>query len=170
VTTSVDAYNDYLQARFYSQEYLLYSRLDSREKGERLLLHAISLDKNFGDAYALLAELYSFQGANFTQDAEANLKRAEVAAQNALRINPQSSEGLIAIGGIYGEEGREQEAIRTLRQAVALAPNSETAWQMLGYSYYYAGLNELAEQAYRRVVELNPTPPQHQWMHARMLL
>ncbi len=36
---------------------------------------------------------------------------------------------------VDGEEGREQEAIRTLRRAVALAPNSETAWQMLGYSY-----------------------------------
>jgi tetratricopeptide (TPR) repeat protein len=77
---------------------------------------------------------------------------------------------LISLGGIYGEEGREQEAIRSLRRAVALAPNSDTAWQMLGYSYYYAGLNDLAEQAYRRVTELNPTPPQPHWMHARMLL
>jgi serine/threonine protein kinase/Flp pilus assembly protein TadD len=170
VTTSVDAYNDYLQARFYFNEYLVYSRLDSLEKGERLLLHAISLDKNFADAYALLAEFYSFQGANFAKDGEANLKRAEVAAQNALRINPQSAEGLIALGGIYGEEGREQEAIRTLKQAVTLAPNSETGWQVLGYSYYYAGLNELAEPAYGRVIELNPTPPQPRWMHARMLL
>ena len=170
VTTSVDAYNDYLQARFYLNEYLVYSRLDSIEKGQRLLLHAISLDKNFADAYALLAELYSFQGANFFQDAAANLKRSEVAAQTAVGINSQSAEALIALGGAYSEEGREQEAIRTLRRAVALAPNSETAWQMLGYAYYYAGLNELAEKAYSRVVELNPTPPQPHWMHARMLL
>jgi tetratricopeptide (TPR) repeat protein len=41
---------------------------------------------------------------------------------------------------------------------------------MLAYSYYYAGLNELAEQGYRRVQELNPVPPQPHWMHARMLL
>jgi TolB-like protein/tetratricopeptide (TPR) repeat protein len=170
VTTSVDAYNDYLQARFDFNEYLVSSRLDSMEKGERRLLHAISLDKNFADAYALLAEFYSFQGANFTKDGGANLKRAEVAAQNALRINPQSSEGLIALGGTYGEEGREQEAIRTLRRGVALAPNHENAWRLLGYAYYYAGLNELAEEAYRRVIELNPTPPQPHWMHARMLL
>jgi serine/threonine protein kinase/tetratricopeptide (TPR) repeat protein len=170
VTTNVEAYNDYLQARFYMNEYLLYSRLDSIEQGERRLLHAISLDRNFGDAYALLAQFYSFQGANFVADAEGNLKRAEVAAQNALRINPESSESLLALGGTYGEEGREQEAIRTIRRALALAPNSETAWQMLGYSYYYAGLSERAEEAYRRVVELNPIPPQPHWMHARMLL
>ncbi|HWW15312.1 MAG TPA: protein kinase [Candidatus Dormibacteraeota bacterium] len=170
VTASVDAYNDYLQARFYMSEYLMHSRVESLENGQRLLLHAISLDKNFADAYALLAQLYGFQSANFVENAGANLKRGEVAAQNALRINPQSAEGLIALGIIYGEEGREQEAIRTLTQAVALAPNSESAWQGLGYSRYYAGLNELAEQALHRVIALNPAPPQPHWMHARMLM
>lgn len=88
----------------------------------------------------------------------------------ALRINPQSVEGLIALGGAYGEEGREQEAIRTLKQAVALAPNHEGVWQMLGYSYYYAGLNERSEACYRRIIELNPIPLQPHWMRARMLL
>jgi len=170
VTTSVEAYNDYLQARFYLSDYLVHSRVESLESGERLLLHALSLDKNFADAYALLAQMYAFQSANFLEDAGANLKRGEVAAQNALRINPQSLEGLTALGTIYGEGGREQEAIRSLTQAVALAPNSETAWQALGYSRYYAGLNELAEQALRRVIALNPAPLEPHWMHARMLL
>ncbi len=170
VTTSVDAYNDYLQARYYLSEYLVHSRLDSLEKGERLLTSAIELDNNFADAYALRAEFYSLQSANFFVDAGANVKRSEASAQNALRINPQSAEGLIALGGAYGEEGREQEAIVTARRAVALAPNNENAWQMLGYSYYYAGLNELSAEAYRRLIELNPTLPQPRWMHARMLL
>ena len=170
VTTSVDAYNDYLQARFYLNEYLTHSGVDSLENGERLLTHAISLDKNFADAYALLAQLYSLQAANFIVDGEANLKRGEAAAQSALRISPQLAQGLIALGGVYAEEGREQEAIRTLRKAVALAPNDETAWQMMGYSCYYAGLNNLSEQAYRRIIELNPTITQPHWMLARMLL
>jgi serine/threonine protein kinase/Flp pilus assembly protein TadD len=170
VTTNVDAYNDYLQARFYLNEYLVHSDLESLENGERLLLRAVSLDHNFADAYALLAAFYSYHSANFVKDAAANLKRAEASAQNALRINPQSLEGLIALGGAYSEEGREQDAIRNLRQAVSIAPNHETAWQMLGYSYYYAGLNERSEQAYRRIIELNPIPLQPHWMLARMLL
>jgi eukaryotic-like serine/threonine-protein kinase len=170
VTNNVDAYNDYLQARFYMNEYLTSSRIDSMENGERLLQHAISLDRNFADAYALLGAFYSFQSANFVKDAATNLQRAEASAQSALRINPQSLEGLIALGGAYGEEGREQDAIRNLKQAVALAPNHEGAWQMLGYSYYYAGLNERAEACYRRIIELNPIPLQPHWMRARMLL
>ncbi|MGA7218079.1 MAG: protein kinase [Candidatus Sulfotelmatobacter sp.] len=169
-TDNVDAYNDYLQARYYLNEYFMHSGLDSLENGRRLLQHAISLDKNFADAYALMAELYSLQAANFVPDAAVNLKSGEEAAQNALRLNPQSSEGLIALGGIYAEEGREQEAIPVMRRAVAAAPNNETAWQMMGYSWYYAGLNNLAEQAYRRISELNPTLLQPHWMHARTLL
>ena len=169
-TSNVEAYNAYLQARVYLNEYLSQSRLDSLQKGETLLLHATSLDKNFADAYALLAQMYSFQGANFVDDAGANLQKAEAAAKTAVGINAQSVEGLIALGGVYSEQGREREGIPILRQAVALAPNQELAWQMLAYSYYYAGLNEKAEQGYRRVLELNPLPPQPHWMHARMVL
>ena len=169
-TTNVDAYNDYLQGRFYLNQYFIDSSLESIENGKRVLQHAVSLDPNFADAYAVLAELYAYQGANFIADAAANVKRAEIAAQNALRIDPQSAEGLIALAAASGEGGQEAEGIRAARRAVALAPNNEVAWEMLGYSYYYAGLNELAEQAYRRFVDLNPTAPHNHWMHARMLL
>jgi tetratricopeptide (TPR) repeat protein len=170
VTTNVDAYNEYLQARYFLNEYLAYSRLNSIQNGERRVLHAISLDPKFGDAYALLAVLYCFQGANFFEDAAESLKNGEAAARDALKINPDSAEALVALGSALSEEGREGEAIPILRRAVALAPNNETAWQMLSYSYYYAGLIEEAEQGYLRVIELNPVPPQPHWMHARMLL
>jgi len=39
----------------------------------------------------------------------------------------------------------------------------------IGVFVLLAGLDELAEQAWGRVVTLNPTPQSH-WMHARMLL
>jgi tetratricopeptide (TPR) repeat protein len=62
------------------------------------------------------------------------------------------------------------EALKTLRQAVAIAPNSETAWDLLGYVYHYTGLLDLAETAYDRSMDLNPTTIRIQWMHARMHL
>jgi serine/threonine protein kinase/tetratricopeptide (TPR) repeat protein len=169
-TANVDAYNDYLEARFQLNEYLVSSRAASLEKGQQLLLHATELDRNFGDAYALLTLMYSFEAANFVKDADLNLQKGEAAAKNALRINPQSADALTALGGVYSEQGRESEAILALRQAVAIAPNNGMAWQMLSYAYYYSGLNELAEQGYRHVVALNPSQAQPQWMHARMLL
>ena len=169
-TSNVDAYNNYLQARFLLNQYYVDSSLNSILQAEKLLQEAVSLDKNFGEAYALLADLYGMQSANFLQGGPAALKSGEVAAQEALRLNPDSPDALSALGAIYSEQGREQEAIRALRKVVAIAPNSESAWQMLGYSYYYAGLNELSEQAYRRLLTINPGPPQYRWMHARMLL
>ena len=169
-TSNVDAYNDYLQARFYLNQYFVDSKLQSLENGKRLLEHVISLDPNFADAYALLSEFQGYQSANFPQDAAKNVKLAEESAQKALSINPDLPEGLVALAGAYSESGREAEAIRACRRAIAIAPNHNVAWEMLGYAYYYAGLNDLAEEADRHVVELNPTAPQAHWMHARMLV
>jgi len=170
VTGNVGAYTNYLEARADFAEYLMTSQLNSLEKAKSLLQQAISLDKNFADAYALMAELEAFQSANFTENAGPTLKHAEVMARQAVSINPDSAEASIALGSIYGEEGLEDQAIRIGRQAVKRAPNNETASQTLAYSYYYAGLDDLAEQSYRRVTELNPAPPQPHWMHARMLM
>lgn len=96
------------------------------------MVRAIALDSNFADAYALLADFYAWHSANFVENSGENLKHCEVAALNALRINPQSLEGLVALGGAYSEEGCEAEATRALRRAAALTPNHQVAWELLG--------------------------------------
>jgi eukaryotic-like serine/threonine-protein kinase len=169
-TKNVDAYNDYVQARFYLNLYLMQSGVDSLVNGRRLLAHATSLDGNFADAYSLTALLYSLQAANFPQEARENLQHGEQAARHALEIDPQSVDAMTALGAIYAEEGREGDAIPILQRAVTQAPNNEMAWQMYGYANYYAGLNEVTERAYARIIKLNPTLLQPHWMHARTLL
>jgi eukaryotic-like serine/threonine-protein kinase len=169
-TTNVEAYNEYLAARSAFNQYLVESRFDLLHKGQKAALRATELDPNFADAFAVLAQLYAFEGANSVEGGAELLKKGEAAAQQALKINPQSAEGLIALGGIYGELGREADAIRTLRRALVLAPNSDQGWGVSGYSYYYAGLNNLAERAYEHLIQMNPTALQPHWMHARMLL
>jgi serine/threonine-protein kinase len=76
----------------------------------------------------------------------------------------------MALGGALTEQGRNLEALKALRQAVTLAPNSETGWDLLGYLYHYTGLLDLAEEAYDRSIDLNPTTTRIHWMHARMHL
>ena len=168
-TTNVEAYNEYLVARSSFNQYLMESRFDLLHNGQKAALHATELDPTFADAFAILAQLYAFEGANSVEGGAALLKKAEAAAQQALKLNPQSTEGLIALGSIYGETGREADAIRTLRRVLVLAPNSEVAWGVSGYSYYYAGLNDLAERAYQHLIQMNPVALQPHWMHARML-
>ena len=56
-TSSAEAYNLYLQARFYKNEYFMHSNAESLHQGQRLLRQAIRIDPSFADAYALLAQL-----------------------------------------------------------------------------------------------------------------
>lgn len=169
-TNVPEAYNEYLQARFYRNEYFIRSDLATIQKAQSFAQRAVSLDPNFADAYALLAFLYNLEGMNFRENARKNLQLATEAAQRALQLNPRSVEALVSLGAIYGEQGRNSEAISTLRQAVALAPNVEYAWASLGYAYHYAGLLDSAEKAFRQSRDLNPTLPRANWMHGRMLL
>ena len=169
-TSVPEAYNDYLQARFYRNEYFILSDLDTIRKAQSFAQRAISLDPNFADAYALLAFLYNIESMNFPENAGKKLQSAADTAQRALQLNPKSLEALVALGAIFGEQGRNSEAISTLRQAVAVAPNFELAWAALGYAYHYAGLLDSAEEAFRHSRDLNPTLPRAYWMHARMLL
>jgi TolB-like protein/Tfp pilus assembly protein PilF len=169
-TASPEAYNLYLQARFYKNEYFMRTQLESLHQGQRALEQAVALDPSFADAYALLAIVYGFESADVLENAAPNLAKGEKAARRALELNPNLSEGLISLGGILSEQGRNMESISTLRRAVTLAPNSEAVWDQLGYVYHYAGLDDLAEKAYRRSAELNPTTTRIHWMHARMLL
>ncbi len=169
-TTNVEAYNEYLLARSLFNQYLVESRFDLLHQGQKAALHATELDPNFADAFAVLAQLYAFEGANSVEGGAELLKKAEAAAQQALKVNPQSVEGMVALASIYGETGREADAIRTLRRALVLAPNSDIAWGVSGYSYYYAGLNKLAERAYEHLIQIDPASLQPHWMHARMLL
>jgi len=169
-TTSSQAYNLYLQARFYKNEYSMRTRVESLHSGQRALQEATALDPSFADAYALLAFLYAIESADVQENGAQNLARGEKAARRAVELNPNSLEGLTALGGVLSEQGRNIESISKLRQAVALAPNSESVWDQIGYVYHYAGLDDLAEKAYRRSAELNPSTTRIHWMHGRMLM
>jgi serine/threonine-protein kinase len=169
-THSAEAYNYLVQARAYFNEYSSTSLVESLHEGERLAQKAIALDPSFADAYVILAQLYAWQAANFADNAGRVLSDAEQAARKALSLQPTSEAANSVLGGVLVEEGRNAEAIRTLRQAASLAPNDVQVWDYLGYGYHYMGLDDLAEQALRHSRDLNPSPPRIYWMHGRMLL
>lgn len=169
-TTSAEAYNLYLQARFYKNEYYMHTTLESLHRGEQALQQAVAIDPSFSEAYGLMASLYLFESANVTANGAQNLALAEKSARRAVALKPDCLDGLVALGATLTESGRNIEAIQTARRAVALGPNLDSAWDILGYASHYAGLDVAAEKAYRRSVELNPTTTRIHWMHARMLL
>jgi eukaryotic-like serine/threonine-protein kinase len=170
MTSSPEAYNLLVEARAYFNQYAVTSRVESLHEGQRLARQAIAKDPSFADAYAMLSRLYTYEAANFAENAAANIAAAEQAARKAVSLQPSSFEPNLALGAALGERGKNTEALSALRRAVAIAPNSVDAIDHLGYSYHYAGLIDLAEEAFRRCRDLNPAPPRIYWMHARMLL
>jgi serine/threonine-protein kinase len=170
LTSSADAYNLYLQARFYRNQYFMDSSVEHLHRGQQLMLQAIEKDPSFAEGYASLSYLYTLEGANFAADQAENLARGERAGRKALELKPDSPEALMALGSSLTERGHNMEALEKLRQATIVAPNSETAWDLFGYACHYSGLVDQAERAYRRSVELDPTTARIYWMHARMLL
>ena len=169
-TNSAEAYNLLLQGRAYWNDYFINSRLETLRSAQQMAQRAIEKDPTFVDAYSLLAQSYSLEATNFQENGARNLALAEQTARKAVALNPHSFEANLALGAVYGEQGKNADALPLLREAVTLAPNSVLAWKQLGYSYHYAGLIDLAEAAFRRSRDLDPTPPQIAWMHGRMLL
>jgi len=168
-TNSVDAYNLLVEARAYLNAYTTSSRLESLHEGQRLARAAIAKDPNFADAYTVLCVLEFYEGANIPANSGKHLAIAEGAARKAVALAPDSVNAKAALGMVLGQTGKLSESIRILRQAVTSAPNGN-AWDRLGYSYHYAGLTDLAENAFLRARDLDPGSPRLAWMHGRMLL
>lgn len=169
-TASPEAYNLYLQSRFYRNEYFMKTDAGSLRRAQQLAQQAIDKDASFADAYALMASVYCMEAANISENAAQNLALGEQAARKALALDPNSASGMVALGSALVEAGRNVEAARILLKATASAPNSDLAWDMLGYVYHYMGLLEEAEDAFHRSIELNPTTVRIYWMHARVHL
>src|SRR5260370_4296037 len=107
----------------------------------------------------MLAEVYTYEAANFVENGGQNLALAEQTARKGLALNPRSFEANQALGWVYSEEGKNADAIRILREALTIAPKSLPAWESLGYSYHYSGLIVLADAAFRHIHDLTPSQP-----------
>ena len=170
MTASAEAYDRYVEARFYLNEFFAHPNRDSLERGRRLLHDAVTRDPKFAQAHALLSVFYVMDTTYFLENAQQNLARGVPIAQRALKLDPQLPEPYIAVGIAYTLQGRNEEAIKNLRHALSLAPNSDWALDALGYTYQHAGLLELSEKALRRSLQLNPTARSMQFLLAHTLL
>jgi Flp pilus assembly protein TadD len=122
LTSSPQAYNLYLQVRFYRNDYFMRTQAESLRHGEQLAQDAIAKDPNFAEACALLSTPYFMEAANISENAAQNIALGEKAARRAVALKPNSADALIALGGALTEQGHNLEALKALRQAVAIAP------------------------------------------------
>jgi eukaryotic-like serine/threonine-protein kinase len=169
-TNSAEAYNLLLQARAYSADYRINPQLQTLHRAQQMAQRATQKDPAFVDAYSVLTQVYVVEATGFRENAARNLALADQAARKAVALNPDSFDANLALGLVYGEQGKIAESLQILREAVTVAPNSALGWRALGWPCHYAGLIDQAEAAFRRSRDLDPVPPMTYYLHARMLL
>lgn len=173
------AYETYLQALAAQRAHL--SAADpaaALRQGRTLLERAIALDPRFAPSYVILANNYMASYLEPHVEGEyrnpANLDRARGAAQQALRLDPSSSEALAALAWVSRYRGTVaglEEAESLFRRAAAINPSRTDG----RYADVLARLGRPAEalESVRDAIRLDPFyPPQYDGFigHAQFML
>ncbi len=151
-STSGQAYSLYLIARHHQHE----RTKQDNERAIELYEQAIAADPNFalakvGLAYAYLNQRYFNDRsiASIAQDATPLLSSAAATA-------PHLADLYVVRGALETELLQQDAAVRDLRHAVALNPNSRDALAELGFHYLVTGEPKEALQYYTHAAELDP--------------
>jgi TolB-like protein/cytochrome c-type biogenesis protein CcmH/NrfG len=163
-TSDLDAYDLFLRAR---DLFRWSGSGDPHENGERalrLLEEAVERDPYFALAYCLISrfhgELYWF-GYDRTRS---RLTQAKIAADTALRLQPDSSDVRLALAYYYYFGYRDYELAHTeLAIAHAAAPNDAEAWDASGAINRRQGHWEEALSNFEKARELDPRNPSVLW-------
>ena len=155
-TDNADAYQRYLQGRFYWNKF--------NEAGFKKALgffeEALKFDPNYAPAYAGIAETYSGLMALGFATPEAALVKAKAAAEKALAIDDGLADAHQALGGIkllieWDWAGGERE----LKRALAINPNLATSLSLKGYYLQAMGRAPEALVVARTAAALDPLSP-----------
>jgi tetratricopeptide (TPR) repeat protein len=150
-TQNLEAYDLYLQGE---SRIRVKATPEDYQVGLKLFERAAQLDPGFPLAYAGIADA-SLRIYRATKD-KAAIQRAQSAAEEAERLNPNLPEVHASLGSIYGAVGRIPEAISELKKALALAPNSDDVLTRLGRAYEAAKQRDQAIAAYQEAIRVNP--------------
>jgi eukaryotic-like serine/threonine-protein kinase len=154
-TTNVEAYDDFLRGKIHARTETPGE--DSIAIG--LFKHAVALDPGFAAAYAELAHAYGLRSFWFAPRDQSALEESLVAAEKALRLEPELAEAHYARGWLLwtpASHWAHEQAIQELRRAIALNPNLADADDWLGVVYWHIGLFEKSLEEFQKVLALDP--------------
>ncbi|MBI5118955.1 tetratricopeptide repeat protein [Candidatus Poribacteria bacterium] len=137
-TTSVEAMTLYGEA--------LSASAASKDRGLRLI-SALSKDSGYTDALAKLGILY-YETGRFAE--------AQKTLEKLIDKQPEYPHGYYNLALAHRAQNQLGKAADMYRKALRIQPNDSDAWNNLGATYYLAGMNEDAKEAFLRAVELNP--------------
>src|SRR5437667_5535194 len=140
LTSNAAAYDLYLRAD------MLLAQRQNRENDSvaiTLFERIVALDPSFAAAQAGLARAYALRVSEFAPEDTAALERAQVAAEKALRLDPNLAEAHLAQARLlWGPAGHffHERAAQEDRRALSLNPNMSRAHGSLGNIYLPIGL------------------------------
>jgi len=150
-TSSVDAYDYYLQAMGYLRRPRTEQTLDN---AEGLFRRALDFDPEYALAYAGLCDVYLGK-YRLTRHTE-NVEPAERSCNSALSLNPELSEVHVALGSLYRHKGQYEAAEQEFQRAVVMNPKLETAYYGLAMTYKAQDRLQESEDLFRYTVDLEP--------------
>jgi len=137
----------------------LFSQKTSESVGRAILAYqaAIRFDPEFALAYSKQASAVLAQVSASGLSNEAQLAKSRPLIDQAILLDPQSSEAFTALGIWYRHSRDTEKAVQAFEQAIALGPNNADALAGYGSMVQY----EMSDPAsaiklFRRAIELDP--------------
>ena len=155
-TSNAQAYDLYLRAN------MLVNQRQNRENDSgaiTLFERIVALDPSFAAAQAGLARAYALRVSEFAPGDTAALERARVAAEKALRLDPDLAEAHQAQARLlWGPANHffHERAIQEDRRALSLDPNMDRAHQHLGNIYLHIGMFDEAIAELQKTLAISP--------------
>ena len=155
-TSNAQAYDLYLRAN------MLVNQRQNRENDSvaiTLFERIVALDPSFAAAQAGLARAYALRVTEFAPGDTAALERARVAAEKALRLDPNLAEAHQAQARLlWGPSNHffHERAIQEDRRALSLDPNMDRAHQHLGNIYLHIGMLDEAIAELQKTLAISP--------------
>ncbi len=141
------AYDYYLRGRSYA-------RRESMEFALQMYEQAIKLDPNFALAHAgvayICAVIYEIREHNPKW-----VERGDAACNKALELDPNLAEALVARARISYSQRKHDEAIEFARRAIALKPDCEGVYNVLGRAYFTSGRSQECAELAEKAIEAN---------------
>lgn len=126
-----------------------------------LLEQAIAIDPEYAAAYTWLAFWNIFLvGQGWSSDPVSSINEARVAAEHAIRLDPNDARGLTIAGHVRAFlDRRIDDALVLHERALAINPSLSLAWTLSGVAHAYAGELAEARRKLERGYSLAPRDP-----------
>jgi len=164
-TRNAEAYDLYLRGRYFWHRLTL----PTTKKAIEYFTRATELDPEYALAWSGLAD--SFSAGPITSDVAplTTRHRAREAAARAVKAEPGLAEAQTSLGFVeFWFEWNWPAAVAAFRKAIELDPAYPMAYRMLGIALSHMREREEADEAMRRLRELEPTVAVNQALSAQV--